>query len=126
MIPPDPSALAKTILKQITIDKTEIRIDSSKASLQEIQLSNGMLGVVRIAIDNVGQPGLGVKADRTVLRPKERARILVHYDPNDPALMCSDCLKRTEGTTVATIHVSPTNQVFNIKIIFERPSAKVQ
>jgi hypothetical protein len=103
-----------------------VHIDSSKVSVEEIQISNGMPGAVRLAVDNVGQPGLTVKTDKTLLRAKERARILVKYDPNDPALMCSDCSKRMEGTTTASIHVSPTNQVFNIKIVFERPAANVK
>lgn len=123
VIPPDPSALAKNILKQVTIDKTEVHIDSSKVSVEEILIANGMPGMIRLALDDLGQPGLTVKIDKTLLRAKDRARIVVKYDPNDPGLMCSDCSKRMEGTTTATVRVSPTNQVFNIKIVFERPSA---
>ena len=126
LIPSDPKALAANILKQVTIDKTEVHIDSSHVSTEEIRVSNGMPGRVQIKIDDVGQPGLSVKADKTQLMGKDTARILVRYDPNDPALMCSDCSKRMDGTAVATVHVSPTGQVFQIKIVFERPAASAK
>jgi hypothetical protein len=125
-IPSDPKAFTANLMKQVTVDKTEVHLDSSKASLDEVHLSNGMPGRIQLTIDNLGQPGLSIKADKMRLSAKDTARIVVKYDPNDPALQCSDCAKRMDGATTATIHVSPTNQVFNIKIVFERPTASAQ
>jgi len=125
-LPPDPRALATNILKQVAINKAEVHIDSSKASLQEIEISNGMPGPIRLTVDKVGQPGLSVTAERAELAAKGKARIFVKYDPSDPALSCSDCSKRMEGATLATIRVSPTNQVLDIKIVFDRPAKVAQ
>lgn len=116
-IPPDPAALAKSILQQVKVDRSEVRLDSSKASEDAVTVSNGMPGPITISVDNIGQAGLHIQPEKTELKAGETARVMFRYDPADPAVLCKDCAERLRGTITAQIRVQPTAQVFPITVI---------
>jgi len=117
---PNPTVLAKNILQLVKIDKTEIKLDPSKISQDEVQVTNGMAGTISISIDNIGQPGLTIKSDKTELAAGEKARLIVRFDPDDPSVQCEECVKRMKGVTTARILVRPTNQVFQVAVVFTK------
>lgn len=118
---PEMTAVAKNILAMVKVDKTEVEFDPSKVSEDAIVVTNGMPGTIFLSIDNIGQPGLTVKADKSQLGAGEKTRVVVKFDPNDAAIQCEDCVKRMKGTTTARIIVRPTNQVFQIAVVFTKP-----
>lgn len=119
---PDPIAAAKSIMQMVRIDKTEVKLDPSKVSQDEVVVTNAMPGTIFISIDNIGQPGLTVKSDKTQLGAGEKARVVLKFDPDDPSVQCEDCVKRMKGSTTARIIVRPTNQVFQVTVVFVKPA----
>ena len=120
IIPNSPLMLAQNILQSIKIDKSEIKLVSSKANEDAVEVTNGMPGPISISVDNLGQAGLRVKLDKSDVKAGEKARVVFRYDPEDPLVQCGDCAKHVSGTVTAQLRVQPTGQVFPINIVIIR------
>ena len=124
IIPANPLLLARDILQSIKLDKTEIKLESSKANEDVVEVTNGMPGAISISIDNLGQAGLTVKLDKSEMKAGEKARVVFRYDPEDPSVLCGDCAKHVSGTLTAQLRVQPTGQVFPINITLVRSAVQ--
>jgi len=120
MIPGSPFAMAQNILQLVKVDKTDIRLESGKANEDAVEVTNGMSGPISISVDNTGQQGLTVKLEKTELKAGEKARVVFRYNPEDPSIGCSDCAARVSGEITATLHVQPTAQTYQIRILISR------
>lgn len=114
---PGPVAIAipdpKTLLDQVNVNRTEIRLSSDKPSSDSIEFSNHMPGELTLRIEDHGIPGLDVKAERLTLKSGERSVVTFQYNPPDNTPKA--------GRTVK-IYASPTSQVYPINLLFAVPA----
>jgi hypothetical protein len=98
------------VLKQVAIDRTEIRLRGYEASQGQAAIENNMPGQVRLRLDAPTYQGLQVTLDKTELVAGQTARVLVKFTPEttDP-----------KPTTRVSIHVEPTGRVFHLDIVFD-------
>ena len=120
IIPGNPLAMAQSILQSVKISKSEIRLDSTKANEDSVEVFNGMPGSISLSVDKTGQSALIVKLEKAELKAGEKTRVVFRYDPDDPVIACGDCAKRVQGTIVAQLRIQPTGQVFPISISIVR------
>jgi hypothetical protein len=121
--PRDPLAAARDILKQVTVDRTEVMVDQTRSSNQEIHVKNGMPGNISVTVDKTGIPGLTIKPVKTHLGPGEETAVIIEFNFNDPGITCQDCLVHpgARPPAVVNLRIVPTEQVFPIQITFTQP-----
>ncbi|MBZ5609680.1 MAG: hypothetical protein LAP38_15575 [Acidobacteriia bacterium] len=122
-VPKDPVAAARSILAQVTVDRTAVSLDQTRTSRQEIHVKNGMPGSIEVSVDKTGVPGLTVTPVKPQLGPGEETAVVVEFNFEDPAILCQDCLVHPGVRPPATVmmHISPTAQQFPIQITFTQP-----
>jgi hypothetical protein len=98
------------VLKQVAIDRTEIRLRGYEASEGQAAIENNMPGQVRLRLDAPAYPGLQIALDKTELLAGQRATVSAKFTPatTDP-----------KPTTSVNIHVEPTGRVFQLQIVFD-------
>lgn len=98
------------VLKQVAIDRTEIRLRGYEASEGQAAIENNMPGQVRLRLDAPPYPDLQVSLDKTELAAGQTARIVAKFNPQttDP-----------KPTTRVSVHVEPTGRVFHLDIVFD-------
>jgi hypothetical protein len=119
VIPPDPNALAREILSQVSIDKTAVELRQSQLSQGEVHVTNKMPGPITLSVDKLPVAGMNVKIDSPEVPSGGKATITFLYDPNDPSISCGSCMAHAQLPAIsANIHVSPTARIFAVKITF--------
>lgn len=106
---PDP----ETLLNQVRVNRTEVRLSSDKASSDSIEVSNNMPGELALRAEEHGIPGLEVKFDRDKLKSGETANVTFSYTPPD---------NTAKSGRAVRIYASPTNQVYTISVLFAVPA----
>lgn len=123
-LPADPMAAARMILSQVAIDKTELQLKGDVASRGEVTITNKMPGAVSISVDRLPYPGMKYSIDQTELPSGASAKVVFSYDPNDPSIQCGSCTTKAALPAIdANVRISPTAQVFPVKISFAVPAA---
>jgi len=117
----DPTAMAKTILSQVKVDKKEISLSGYAASKDELHVINTMPGTVSIDVSCPPLPGFHIKQDKPDVGPNETSAIHFVYDPDEAKQQCGDCYKLAKPRLTAYVSVLPTMQRFPIKITFAIP-----
>ncbi|MBS1872483.1 MAG: hypothetical protein JSU00_04665 [Acidobacteria bacterium] len=113
VLPADPRVLAQRILDSVKADKTELMLSSWEPSTGEIKIANGMQGPITLSIDlGGGFPGLSYTVDKKEIKAGEIGVVKFVCDPQD---------RTPKPTLNASITVSPTNQVFPVKLMFAIP-----
>jgi hypothetical protein len=122
-IPTDPLAAARGILSKVVLDRSAVNVDQTKHSKQEIHLKNGLLGSITVLADPTGAPGLTVQPAKSEVGPGEDVAIVIEFNPDDPSVVCRDCLMHPGVRPAMTVNltVRPTQQRFPIKIVFTQP-----
>lgn len=102
----DPSA----VLKQVQVNKTEIRLSSFEKSEETAEIKNGMPGNLTIEISQKSYaPGLEVTLSKTTLGPGETAVVSFKYNPPD---------RSPKTTQVVDVRAVETNQVYTFTLTF--------
>ena len=103
---------AATILKQVKVDRTEVRLSSFEPASTEVTVSNAMPGSIGLSLSYNGFPGFKARLDRTELGAGESARVLLECKPED---------QRPKPTLTLQLTVEPTGQVIPIRVLFAVP-----
>jgi len=104
-------AMARQLLGQTSVDKSEVVLATDKPSESKVVFHNGMGGAVQVRFSSVGElPGFSVKMDKTDVGAREDATLLLRFEPSGQAIPASPLGIR--------LTVSPTNQVFTIAVKF--------
>ncbi len=122
-IPSDPMAAARNILAKVVLDRSEVLVDQTKQSKQEIHLKNGLLGKISVLADPTGTPGLTIRPAKSEVAPGEEIAIVIEFNPDDPSVNCKDCLLHPGVKPPITVNLTirPTQQRFPIQITFTQP-----
>jgi hypothetical protein len=111
---PFPSKMpdAAAIMKQVKVDRTEVRLSSFEPASAEVTISNQMPGSIGLSLSFNGFPGFKARLDRTGIGAGESARVLVECTPED---------QRPKPTLTLQLTVEPTGQVIPIRVLFAVP-----
>jgi hypothetical protein len=75
-------ALGKNILQQgITLEKSEIELETGRASSAVIVVTNPTAGAIRVELDTPNIPGLSAKLDPTTILAGSTAKLEVRMEP---------------------------------------------
>jgi hypothetical protein len=119
LVPKNLAGAAQGILAKIGMDKSSVRLLSTRPSQEVIHLRNDMPGEVSVTLDQPNVPGLKVSIGQLKLHAHEQTAILVEWNPSDPAIQCRECATRTNARTTVKVHIDPTGQVFPINILLD-------
>ena len=100
------------VLNQVQISKTEMTLKSYEASTDSAEVFNKLTGEVELRLDAPGVPGLVASLDKTKLKSGEKATVTFKYNPDT---------QNAKPTITANLHVSPTGQIFPIRLSFSIP-----
>ncbi len=100
------------MLHQVKVDKTEVRLSSYEAASDQITITNGLPGPVRLQLQYNGFPGFEARLEREELDSKQTARLLLRIEPRD---------RSPKPTVTLTLRVEPTNQEIPIRVTFAVP-----
>jgi hypothetical protein len=103
---------AAAILKQVKVDRTEVKLSSFEPASAEVTVSNQMPGSISLSLSFNGFPGFKARLDRTELGAGESARVLLECKPED---------QRPKPTLTLQLTVEPTGQVIPIRVLFAVP-----
>ncbi len=103
--PADMKAAATAILQSVSADRTDVKLAAKPGAAEQITISNGMPGHIRLRLDT---EGTGVKAtlDKEDLGASEKAKLSLERDPATPG----------SGVVTVKLIVEPTNQVIPIRV----------
>jgi hypothetical protein len=104
---------AKDILKQVKVDKSEVRLSSFEPSSDTVLISNAMPGVVTIRLDCEKAAGLEFSLDRQELKQGETAKVTFKYNPPN---------KSPKPALNAKLMVSPLGSEFPLRLVFAIPA----
>ncbi len=112
-IPTDMKAAGELLMKQVTVNKQDITLSSYEKSQDEIVITNGSGGSVKLSFEyEAVVPGFKAELSRKEIGQGEKAILKLTMDPKDrvakPALM-------------ARILVEPLLQQFQVKVTFSIP-----
>jgi hypothetical protein len=100
----------QTVNRQISLDRSEIRLSGYEASSGQAAIANSMPGEVRLRLEHPAVPGLNVKLDKTTLASGEQAKVFVAYKPPTA---------NPKPASEILINVEPTGQILRIGLVFE-------
>jgi hypothetical protein len=101
------------ILSLIRLNRSNIEFRGDEAGTETLEITNGMPGEIRVAIDNpTPSPGLTVELDKSVVPGRSVAKIQVAYKPPKSGAVARASFQ---------IMVQPTNQQFPIEVVFSSP-----
>jgi hypothetical protein len=100
----------ETVLRQIAIDTTHIRLKGFEDSEGRAIIRNAMPGEIQLRLSAPSVRGLDVKMDKTSLKSGEQAVISVHYHPDT---------KEPKPSSEVSVNVDPVGQVYRIALTFE-------
>jgi hypothetical protein len=119
-LPANMVTAAQGILAKVSVDKRSVRLRTYETSLDVVHVRNDMPGTVTLKMDDSSTAGLKITVGKTQLQAHEETTVLFEWRLDDPALLCPDCAKKTTGTSMVQLHISPTGQAFPINIVFDR------
>lgn len=111
------------LMAAVKVDRESVVFNSSKASSQELKVKNTMPGLVTvIATSNI--PGLSVTPDKAQLQANNEVKLALAFNPEDPAIACSDCLSHPQDRKAGdiTLRIEPTGQVLTVNVNFVVPA----
>ncbi len=120
-VPSDMAAEARSILAQVSVDKTDVRLHAYESSKDEIHIRNGMQGTISFYFDNLPIPGFKIKPEKTTLNANEETVIVFEYRLDDAMITCGECAKKPKEAATADLHIEPTRQRIPITVIFAGP-----
>lgn len=103
-----------TLMRQASLDKSEITLASDQPSSATVTVKNGAAGRVElslVALPNI--PGFNATLDKTSIDGNASAVVRVEYNPSDAA-------PATLGPVSFAVLVSPFNQQLAVQVKFER------
>ncbi len=109
--PTKPGQLA-AMLHQVRVDKTEVRLSSYEAASDQITITNGLSGPVRLKLEYNGFPGFEARLEREDLDSRQSTRLLLRTEPRD---------RSPKPTVILTLRVEPTGQGIPIRVTFAVP-----
>lgn len=121
--PDDPNKLVQlfkgvdvqTVDRQVSIDKTEMRLSGYEPS-RAASIVNNMPGDVKLVVEAPPVTGLDVKVDRETLKSGEQARLVAEYKPPTT---------NPKPASAILVRLEPTGQVFRIALVFDvQPEVK--
>lgn len=98
---------------KVQISRSELQLSSVAEASASAEIVNRLTGPVKLQVDTPAVRGLEVKLDKSELKPNEQATLTFHYAPET---------KEPKETIIALVNVSPTGQIFPIKITFSVPT----
>jgi hypothetical protein len=119
-IPPDMKVAAQGILAQVALDKQAVHLRQDQSSRDVIHVRNGMPGYITLKLEDPGVPGLKITLGNPQLKAHDETTILFEWRPDDPALQCANCAKKTRNSIV-TLQVVQTAKMLPINILFDGP-----
>ena len=121
---PDPVLLMKQIDKAVEVDRDTLEIHPTKASSAEVHVKSSMPGVVTITSDPGGIAGLHIKPAKQDIEAGGEAKFEISFDPNDPSIVCSECLSHPQTRIAGTVklRVDQTGKTFPIQIVYITPA----
>jgi hypothetical protein len=112
-LPTDVKAIGDGILKQVAVDKSEVRLSSFEKSSMTVTLHNGLSGPINVRADADGAPaGFEMAFSRVLIPANEDATLTFKIDPKD---------KAAKPATPVRVSVEQTSQVFNILVTYAVP-----
>lgn len=99
-----------SVLKNVSIDKSEIRLSSYQFAEGAAQISNTLPGEIKLRLETPPRKGLEAKLEKDVLKSGETAKVVVSYQPEGT---------QPKPTGELLVHVEPTGQVMRIALLFE-------
>lgn len=121
LIPADPMAAMREILRKVAIDKNEIQLKGYETSQDELHVVNDMPGPIHINITFPPSQGITIKPEKADVPGGQKLAIVFSYNLEEAAALCKDCLKLVKPAMTANIQVEPTGQVFPVTITFAVP-----
>lgn len=121
---PDPMVLLSQMKQAVKVDRDSITINPTKASTEEIHVKNSMPGTVSLTADLGGIAGLSIKPAKADIGAGEDAKLTLTFDPEDPAITCSECLSHPQSRSGGkiTLRVDQTGQTFTIDVHYLTPA----
>lgn len=110
--PAKPIPDVASILKQVKVEPTEVRLSSYEPAAGEVTVSNQMPGNISVSLSYNGFPGFKASLSRDKLGPGETAKILLECKPADRA---------PKPTLVLRVQIEPTGQVVPVRVTFSVP-----
>ena len=109
------AAAAKSILGQSSVDKSEVSLDSSKASEAVVYFTNGVQGTIRAALVGVPQvPGLTATLESNDVASGQKVAVKIRFEPAAEAPV-------PEAFTMQVV-TEPVNQGYPIRVKFSAPT----
>lgn len=103
---------AATILGQVTVDRTEVKLSSYEPASAEVTVSNRMPGAISLSLSYNKFPGFEARLDRKDVAGGESAKILIECKPAD---------KAPKPTLTLELRVDPTGRTIPIRVVFAVP-----
>lgn len=107
-----PAEVAAEILKQVKVDRNEVKLSSYEPASAEVTVSNQMPGSINLSLDYAGFAGFKATLDRKSIGSGETARI---------RLECKPANKAAKPTLTVRLMVEPTGQAIPIRVTFSVP-----
>ena len=106
----------QTVNRQVSIDRTEMRLSGYEPSRGEASIVNNMPGDVKLRLEAPKVEGLEVKLNQDTLKSGQEAKVIADYKPptTDP-----------KPAAAILVHLEPTGQIFRIGLVFDvQPEVK--
>jgi hypothetical protein len=107
-----PAELAAEILKQVKVDRSEVRLSSYEPASAEVTVTNGMPGSINLRLEYAAFAGFKASLDRATLGSGETARIRLECKPEN---------KAPKPTLTVQLQVEQTAQSIPIRVTFAVP-----
>ncbi len=107
-----PAEAAAEILKQVKVDRNEVKLSSYEPASAEVIVTNQMPGSINLSLDYAGFAGFKVALDRKSIGSGETARIRLECKPEN---------KAAKPTLTVKLLVEPTGQTIPIRVTFAVP-----
>jgi hypothetical protein len=107
---PGKGVAASTVRSSVAANRTTLRIKGYEASSDEVEIVNGLAGVISLQMKEPNFPGLTVTLSAQQLKSKEKAQVKVKYVPQEraPKAVCK-----------IPIQVVPTGQKIILTVKFD-------
>jgi hypothetical protein len=106
----DPAALARDILKQVRLDRSEVVLDPTREGSAELKIQNGMPGAIQVSIVSSAEvEGLSVALDRSDVPAGATGAVSVRFKPGDQV---------PSGSAQYRVLVQPTGQFLPFAVKF--------
>ncbi|MBI5086232.1 MAG: hypothetical protein HZB13_16755, partial [Acidobacteria bacterium] len=105
-------ASVAAILNAVRLSKERLVVKGYETSSDELEIYNGMTGVLFVEVQAAELPGLSWKLDKGKLEAGERTKLRVQYTPRD---------KSPKPSFELRVLAEPLGHAFPVKIVFDIP-----